>query len=96
MELFQPNTWKNIDLIFPDGGTYLDGKWYSNTDIQALNLPSINSPIVTPIRVAIDNEVKVVWHNNGDMERVTVYNTYPPVMIDDIPPLNIYAQKIYN
>mgnify|MGYP003300933622 CR=1 FL=1 len=96
MELFQPKVWKNIDLIFPEGGTYLDGKWFSNEDIQNSNLPSINSPIITPIRDGIETEVKIVWHNNGDMERTTIYSTYPPLMVDDIPPLNIYAQKIYN
>lgn len=92
----QTKTWKNINLIFPDGGTYLDGKWFSNEDIQNSGLPSIHSPITTPIRDSIDNEVDVIWYDNGDMKRTTIYSTYPPQMIDNIPPLNIYGQKIYN
>ena len=96
MEAFEPKNWKNINFIFPEGGTYLDDKWYSNEDIQNMNMESIFSPLTTPIRDGIDSYVEITWHNNGDMERKTIYSTFPPQMIDNIPPLNIYAQKIYN
>ena len=96
MPLFNFDTWKNIDLIFPEGGTYLNNRWMSNEEIQSSGLPSIHSPITIPIRQGIDSEIKITWYDNGDMDRVTVYNTYPPVLVDNIPPLNIYAQKIYN
>lgn len=97
MMQFNSKYWNNIDLIFPEGGTYLDGIWYDNNEIRFLNdLPLIQSSVIKPIRNSIASESKIIWYNNGDMDRRTVYNAFPPVLIDNISPLNIYGQKIYN
>jgi hypothetical protein len=38
---FNIGVWDNLDLIFPEGGTFLDGVWYNNEEIKYLNLPRI-------------------------------------------------------
>lgn len=96
MHQFNLDAWKNIDLIFPEGGTTLDGVWYDNEEIRFANMPLIQSTIVKPIRDIPENQVLVSWYDNGNMDRRTTYSTYPPNLIDNIPPLNVYAQKIYN
>ena len=96
MNQFNTEAWKNINLIFPDGGAYLDGVWYDNEDIVFLNLPLIESSIVKPIRETTEYKTNIIWYDNGDMERKTIFSTYPAYMIDNIPPLNVYAQKMYN
>lgn len=96
MNLFKSDVWQNIDLIFPEGGTVLDGTWYDNEDICYMNLPQISSPLIKPIRSIPLYEAEITWYDNGNMERVTTYHTYPPYMVDNIPVLNAYAQKLYN
>lgn len=61
-----------------------------------MGLPTIETPILVPIRDSIASQSLVTWYDNGNMERVTLYNSYPPMMIDNFSPLNIFAQKIYN
>lgn len=85
------NTWNNLDLIFPDGGTFLDNVWYDNEEIKIMGLPTIETPILVPIRDSIASQSLVTWYDNGNMERVTLYNSYPPMMIDNFSPLNIFA-----
>lgn len=93
---FNIGVWDNLDLIFPEGGTFLDGVWYNNEEIKYLNLPRIQTTVMKPIRDTLETQASIVWYDNGDMDRITTYNVYPPYMVDNIPALNVYGQKIYN
>lgn len=93
---FNIGVWDNLDLIFPEGGTFLDGVWYNNEEIKYLNLPLIQTTVMKPIRDTLETQASIVWYDNGNMDRVTTYNVYPPYMVDNIPVLNVYGQKIYN
>jgi hypothetical protein len=44
----------------------------------------------------IEEEESVFWYENGDMERITTYCVFPPILVDNIPALNVYGQKMYN
>jgi hypothetical protein len=31
-----------------------------------------------PIRDTLETQASIVWYDNGDMDRITTYNVYPP------------------
>lgn len=88
--------WEKIDEIFPKGGTILDGQFYSNEEIAASGLDTIVSYIQKPVRSMIENQMEYTYYANGDMIAQTVYNIFPPRLIDGFAPLNVYGQKILN
>ncbi len=88
--------WEKIDEMFPKGGTVLDDRFYTNEEIAASDLDTIVSYIHKPVRSMIENDVEFTYYANGDMTARTVYNVFPPKLIDGFAPLNVYGQHILN
>lgn len=88
--------WEKINEMFPNGGTILDGKFYTNEQIAASDLDTIVSYIQKPVRSMMENQMEFTYYANGDMTARTIYNVFPPKFIDNFAPLNVYGQKILN
>jgi hypothetical protein len=67
---------------------------------QVLNSPTdvIGTQLITtPARYEFLAAVeRIVWKENGDMVRYHIYSVFPKENVDDVPILNLYAQKILN
>lgn len=88
--------WEKINEMFPNGGTTLDGQFHTNEQIIDSGLDTIVSYIQKPVRSMIENQLEYTYYANGDMTARTVYNVFPPKLIDNFAPLNVYGQKILN
>lgn len=88
--------WEKINEIFPNGGTYLDGEYHTNKEIQESGIDNITSYIQRPVREMLENQMKYTFYANGDMSAETIYNVFPPKMVDGISLLNVYAQRMLN
>lgn len=88
--------WEKINEIFPNGGTMLEDKYYTNEQIAASDLDTIVNYIQKPVRSMIENQMEFTYYANGDMTARTIYNVFPPKLIDNFAPLNVYGQKILN
>lgn len=88
--------WEKINEIFPNGGTFLDGVYYTNDEIQKSGVSDITTYIQKPVREMLENVIEYKFYSNGDMTARTIYNIFPPKKIDGIPLLNVYAQKMIN
>lgn len=88
--------WEKIDEMFPRGGTMLDGQFYTNEQIKESDLGTIVSYIQKPVRSMMEHQLEYTYYANGDMAARTVYNVFPPKLIDNFAPLNVYGQKILN
>ncbi len=91
------NRWNNIDLIYPEGGTFLDDVWYSNQEIKDnFAITEIHSYLMKPARQMIEKEWDVIHYDNGYSEMREVYSVLPSETIDDIPLLSVYGQMMLN
>lgn len=88
--------WEKINEMFPNGKVMLDGQLFSNEQIASSDLETIVSYIQKPVRSMIENQVEYTYYANGNMTARTVYNVFPPKVIDNTPLLNVYGQKILN
>lgn len=88
--------WEKINEMFPDGGTYSDNGWITNEYIKANNLKQVELTLLKPVREMIQQKEKIIWYNDGRMDRFYTYDVFPYHNIDNIPLFNIYGQKIYN
>lgn len=88
--------WKYLDTLFPEGGATIDGVWYSNEEIRQSNLSKINTKISKKVREMYDTIWEFTLYPNNDLTVRRIYSVFPPNLIDNIPALNIYGQKILN
>lgn len=88
--------WENIKKMFPSGYA---SSVYGNLSIEEIiedDYETIESYIITPARSMIENQEKVIFHSNGDMERYFIYSVQPRELIDGVPLLSVYGQKGLN
>lgn len=88
--------WEKIDLMFPQGGTIIEGVFYSNQAIKNSNLDTIINYITKPVRKMTENILRYTYHSNGDLEVRKIYDVFPLENIDNSPVLNVYGQKMLN
>ena len=88
--------WEKINEMFPYGGFNLQGKWLSNEEIIAKDLPYVTVKFTKPIRKTTQNVARYIWNADGSMQQYYVYNIYPKDHIDNIPVFNVYGQYVYN
>lgn len=88
--------WEKINKIFPEGGIDIGGEYLTNDAIKNSHLDSIVTNIFKPVRSMLEYQIEYTYYSNGNMIAKTVYNVFPPDMIDGIPLLNVYGQKILN
>lgn len=88
--------WEKIDEMFPSGSVPIEGVIYQNKDIKESNLTEIKQTLWKPVRMMLENETIYTFYANGDLIARRTYSVYPKKMVDDIPLLNVYGQKILN
>lgn len=88
--------WEKIDEMFPLGGLDIGGEYLTNDAIKNSNLNSIVTNIFKPVRSMLEYQIEYTYYSNGNMIAKTIYNVFPPKMVDNTPLLNVYGQKILN
>jgi hypothetical protein len=70
--------WTKIDEIFPEGGTYLNGIYYTNDAIKNSHLSKLTIPIMKPVRKMLENIIEYTYYSNNNLSVKTTYNIFPP------------------
>lgn len=89
------NDWQYLDILCPQG-TIINGQFLTPDQIRASNLDKISVTIVKKVREMDEYILEFTLFKNNDLTVRRIYSIYPKYLIDNIPALNVYGQKILN
>lgn len=88
--------WEKFDKMFPYGYAITDIGLLTKEQVLANNYDILELTIKVPCHDMLKRIDKIIWKENGDMDRVVLYHVYPQEIIDGKPFFNLYGQTILN
>lgn len=87
--------WEKINEIFPYGFAVTDAGKFSNEEIIENNFKELSLTVENPCHDIVKYLEKIVWYENGDLERYYIYHVFPRDMIDNKPLFNAFGQMVF-
>ena len=88
------SNWDNAEAMFKNNIVVINGIQYSPQNLKNLNVDSVSATLIKPVRTMTEYEWCITWYSNGAVSREVTYSLLPGNMVDGVPLLNVYGQKV--